>query len=139
MEKNLNINQGFDWKKKKERTEGGTLVKTSSTPSYAAGRDSVQTTTTPYAPGLQAGFGPKSSAPDRREPEPEPEPEKQAPRRTSLTVREELETLERSYDDMLQEAEAWESQAASQKTPEKMSQWEKKGRNLRKRAAEPSI
>lgn len=231
MEKKRNMDQGFDWKKKKEKKEGSALVKTSSTPSYAAGRDSVQTATMPYAPGLQAGVnsqtkpekteqvqepepepeipkengnppyimgrdegkppeipygagpqaGIKSQPPAPKPPtqsgdiksepyimdrdegkppeipyaaglqaggysqpkqektgqmkEPEPEPEKQAPRRTSLAVREELETLERSYDDMLQEAEAWESQAARQETPEKMSRWEKKGRNLRKKAA----
>ena len=54
MEKKRNMDQGFDRKKKNRvASEGSALVKTSSTPSYAAGRDSLPTTT-PYAPGLHA-------------------------------------------------------------------------------------
>lgn len=86
------------------------------------------------APGLQAGFEPKG--PGKKEEKPEPKPEKQAPQRTAKAVLEELNSLEQNYDDMLREAEAWESQAASQKTPEEISRWEKKGRELRQKAAE---
>lgn len=267
MEKKRNMDQGFDWKKKKNgvASEGSALVKTSSTPSYAAGRDSLPTTT-PYAPGLQAGVSsqPKPEKTEQaREPEipkenetppyvmgrdegkpptipygaglqggikPQPpaqkppnqsgnteeepyvmgrdewepptipyaaglqggvkplptvqkptvprggteqdpyiagrdevktglpyaagsqagiKPEspskdeqsgpwlkKKAPQRTAKAVLEELNSLEQNYDDMLREAEAWESQAASQKTPEEISRWEKKGRELRQKAAE---
>lgn len=86
------------------------------------------------APGLQAGFEPKG--PGKKEEKPEPKPEKQVPQRTAKAVLEELNSLEQNYDDMLREAEAWESQAASQKTPEEISRWEKKGRELRQKAAE---
>lgn len=231
MEKKRNMDQSFDWKKKNGvASEGSALVKTSSTPAYAAGRDSLPTTTPyapglqagvssqpkpekteqarepeqvrepeipkgnetppyvmgrdeakpptlpygaglqggikpqppeqkppnqsggteeepyvmdrdewepptiPYAPGLQAGFEPKG--PGKKEEKPEPKPEKQVPQRTAKAVLEELNSLEQNYDDMLREAEAWESQAASQKTPEEISRWEKKGRELRQKAAE---
>ncbi len=99
---------------------------------YIAGRDEVKTGL-PYAAGLQAGIKPGSPSKDEQSGH---WLKKKAPRRTSQKVLEELETLERSYDEMLQEAEAWESQAALQETPEEMSQWEKKSQNLRKKAAE---
>lgn len=101
---------------------------------YVMGRDEWEPPAIPYGAGPQAGIEPKS--PGREEKEPEPESKKQAPQRTSMEILEELNQMERDYDEMLQEAEAWESQAALQETPEEMSQWEKKSQNLRKKAAE---
>lgn len=101
---------------------------------YVVGRDEWEPPAVSYAPGLQAGFEPKD--PGEEEEAPKPEPEKQAPRRTAKAVLEELNSLEQNYDDMLREAEAWESQAARQKTPDEISRWEKKGRELRQKATQ---
>lgn len=118
---------------KKETAEREPETSTEQEPApYLAGRDEVKTGLT-YAAGLQAGIKPGSPSKDEQSGH---WLKKKAPRRTSQKVLEELETLERSYDEMLQEAEAWESQAVLQETPEEMSQWEKKSRNLRKKAAE---
>lgn len=118
-------------KKETEEREPETTTEQKPAP-YLTGRDEMKTGL-PYAAGLQAGIKPGSPSKDEQS---GPWLKKKAPKRAAQEVLEELETLERSYDEMLQEAEAWESQAALQETPEEMSQWEKKSQNLRKKAAE---
>lgn len=100
---------------------------------YLTGKDQVKEPEIPYGAGAQAGI--KSQRPVE-EKESGHWLKRKTPPRTSLEVLGELNALEQSYDEMLQEAEGWESQAALQDTPEEMSQWEKKGRDLRKKAAE---
>ncbi len=119
---------------KKETTENDSAMSAEQEISpYLTGKDQVKEPELPYGAGPQAGLGPQRS--EKKE-ELGSQPEKEAPKRTAQEVLDELKTLERSYDDMLQEAEAWESQAALQETQEEMSRWEKKGRELRRKAAE---
>lgn len=83
MEKEMSMDLGFDKKKKKEPEEN-TLTKLSS-PSYLEKKDSVQTTTTPYAAGVQTGL---YSQPKKEETEETPDysPEKEtAPDDTSYS------------------------------------------------------
>ena len=100
---------------------------------YLAGKDQVKEPELPYGAGPQAGIGPQSPG---EEGESRHWLKKKAPKRTSLEVREELEPLEGERDDLLREAETWESQAMIQETQEEMSRWEEKGRELREKAAE---
>lgn len=55
-------------------------------------------------------------------------------KRTSAAVKYDLDTLNKRYDALRQEAEAWESQAALQKTPEAMSEWERRSKAKRREA-----
>ena len=100
---------------------------------YLAGKDQVKEPELPYGAGPQAGI--KSQRPVE-EKESGHWLKRKTPPRTSLEVREVLEPLEGERDDLLREAETWESQAMIQETPEEMSRWEEKGRELREKAAE---